>query len=171
MKIKLTKFKPSDFDRLIAWVDSKELLLTIAGTVLTYPLTSAQLIGYMNDPKSLSFNVVDADENKTIGHAEIILTGEDTCKLDKVLIGDKSMRGKGTGDKLMRELLRYSFDELGMNEVELNVYDWNTGAIRCYEKVGFTINPEKIQMTDVDDIHWRALNMTIDKSRWLKEPG
>ena len=166
MKIKLTKFERADFDQLIAWLDTKELLLTIAGTVLTYPLTREQLVNYVNDPKSLSFNVVDVDENKSIGHAEIILTGVDTCKLDKVLIGDKSMRGKGIGDKLMRELLRYSFEELNMNEVELNVYDWNQGAIRCYEKVGFVINPEIVLMTDLDDIHWKTLNMRIDKDKW-----
>jgi RimJ/RimL family protein N-acetyltransferase len=43
----------------------------------------------------------------------------------------------------MNELLDYSFRELDMNEVELNVYDWNIAGIKCYEKVGFVINPNK----------------------------
>jgi RimJ/RimL family protein N-acetyltransferase len=78
------------------------------------------------------------------------------------------LRGQGVGEKLIRELLRYSFEELGMNEVELNVYDWNVGAIHCYEKAGFVINPDKVQYTDVDSIHWKALNMTINRKRWEK---
>ena len=112
--IELTPFKPSDFNRLISWIDSKELLITIAGTVLTYPLTTDQLHTYLADPKSISFNVVDTIQGKTIGHAEIIKTGIGTCKLDKVLIGDKAIRGKGIGEKLINELLDYSFKKLSM---------------------------------------------------------
>jgi RimJ/RimL family protein N-acetyltransferase len=164
--IKLTPFKPSDFDRFISWIDSKELLITIAGTILTYPLTTDQLHAYLNNPNSISFNVVDTIQNKTIGHAEIIKTGIDTCKLDKVLIGDKAIRGKGIGEKLMNELLDYSFRKLDMNEVELNVYDWNVAGIKCYEKVGFVMSPNKRQTTILDNIQWIALNMTIDRKNW-----
>ena len=164
--IELTPFKPSDFDRFISWIDSKELLITIAGTVLTYPLTTDQLHTYLNDSKSISFNVVDIIQSKTIGHAEIIRTGIGTCKLDKILIGDKAIRGKGIGEELMNELLDYSFGKLDINEVELYVYDWNIAGIKCYEKVGFVINPDKIQTTNLDNIEWTALNMTIDRNKW-----
>lgn len=166
--IKLTPFKPSDFNRLISWIDSKELLITIAGTILTYPLTPDQLHAYLVDPKSISFNVVDTIQGKTIGHAEIIKTGIGTCKLDKVLIGDKAIRGKGIGEKLINELLDYSFGKLDIHEVELYVYDWNIGGIKCYEKVGFVINPDKIQTTSLDNIQWNALHTTIDRNKWDK---
>jgi RimJ/RimL family protein N-acetyltransferase len=166
--IKLTPFQPSDFSRLISWIDSKELLITIAGTVLTYPLTTDQLYAYLLDLNSISFNVVDTIQGKTIGHAEIIKTGLGTCKLDKVLIGDKAIRGKGIGEKLINALLDYSFKKLDIKEVELYVYDWNIGGIKCYEKVGFVINPNKIQTTKLEDIQWRALNMTIDRNKWEK---
>ena len=164
--IKLTLFKPSDFDTFISWIDSKELLVAIAGTVLTYPITTDQLHAYLDDSNSISFNVVDTIQNKTIGHAEIIRTGTGTCKLDKILLGDKANRGKGVGEKLMNELLDYSFRTLEMNEVELNVYDWNIAGIKCYEKVGFVINPSKIQTTILDNLQWTALNMTIDRKKW-----
>jgi RimJ/RimL family protein N-acetyltransferase len=34
-------------------------------------------------------------------------------------------------------MLRFAFEQLGMNRVELEVYDFNPRAIRAYEKAGF----------------------------------
>ena len=39
--------------------------------------------------------------------------------------------------------------------------------IRCYEKTGFAFNPEKKFSTKTGDIEWVALNMTIDKNKWI----
>jgi RimJ/RimL family protein N-acetyltransferase len=161
--IKLAAFTIKDFDQLIAWVDSNELLITIAGTYFSYPLTTEQLQKYLNDEKSYSFNIVDTGTNKVIGHAELVNMGSNTLKIDKLLIGDKVQRGKGIGQKVMQELVRYAFEELHTNTVELNVFDWNTSAIRCYEKTGFKINPAKSAMFKVEDKEWLALNMTISK--------
>jgi RimJ/RimL family protein N-acetyltransferase len=167
--IKLEQFQQSDFERLISWIDTKELLITIAGTVFTYPLTFDQLKSYLDDPKSYSFNIVDVAQNKIIGHAEIVLSNDNICKIDKLLIGDRSNRGKGIGQEVINELLKYSFESLGARIVELNVYDWNIGAIRCYEKAGFTKNSGKTFSTQFDDKTWLALNMTIDKEKWINQ--
>jgi len=165
MKIKLTPFEKPDFDRFISWVVDEELLMTIAGFDLKYPVDHTQLSAYLDIPKSLPFNVV-IDENNVIGHAEIIRITDSMCKLDKVLIADKNLRGKGLGEKLMHALLEYSFNEIRMNEVELNVYDWNLSGIRCYEKVGFTKNPGKEQVTEYGSKSWEYFNMSIDKNTW-----
>ncbi len=166
--IKLEPFKHSDFDTLISWINSEKLLIQIAGTIFSYPLTASQLHVYLDDEKSISFKIVDSSQNKTIGHTEIYLTSNESVKLDKLLIGDKSQRGKGIGQLVVEELLKYSFEVLKAKEVELNVYDWNTAGIKCYEKVGFILNPDKKLSTQVHDDTWLALNMTIDKEKWLK---
>lgn len=162
--ITLEPFRQSDFDRLIAWVDNEELLITIAGTVFTFPLTADQLQKYLEDEKSISFNIIS--EEKSIGHAEIQLAEDGTCKIDKLLIGDRSDRGKGIGEKVMSALLKYAFDKLPVHTVELNVFDWNTAGIRCYEKVGFTINPGKTSNFEVKGNTWLALNMLIRREHW-----
>jgi RimJ/RimL family protein N-acetyltransferase len=171
--IALTPFQPSDFPALIAWIDNKELLVQIAGTVLTWPLTDAQLQTYLDDPRSIAFNIVDTEKHKTIGHAEIYLTGDGTCKIDKLLIGDRSNRGKGLGLQVIHELLTYSFEKLPVHTVELNVYDWNIAGIKCYIKAGFTANPDKKLFTRTGDINWTAFNMTMQKEEWvaMKNPG
>ena len=52
-------------------------------------------------------------------------------------ISDPAYRGKGYGTEAMRLLLRYAFDVLNLNRLNLNVVSHNDRAIRSYEQVGF----------------------------------
>jgi len=54
-----------------------------------------------------------------------------------VYIGDRSKWGKGLGTEALRLVLAQAFATLGLNRIELNVFDFNQRAIRSYEKVGF----------------------------------
>jgi RimJ/RimL family protein N-acetyltransferase len=54
-----------------------------------------------------------------------------------IFIGDKDYRNRGYGTDATITLLRYAFEQLGLNRVELEVYAFNPRAIRAYEKAGF----------------------------------
>ena len=161
--IRLEPFRPSDFDLFISWIDSRELLLQIAGPYFSYPLTAIQLHQYLDDIKSLAFQVIEESSGKAIGHAEIILQGHQVCKLDKVLIGDKENRGKGMGQHLIARLLDYCFLLLDAETVELLVYDWNVSAIKTYEKAGFAIVDNDHMRMEIDGVVWKVFKMTIKK--------
>jgi RimJ/RimL family protein N-acetyltransferase len=161
--IKLEPFTEKDFERLTAWVDSKELLITIAGNYFSYPLTAHQLRAYLDDEKSYSFNIIDTDENKIIGHAEICKSSYEIFKIDKLLIGDTISRGKKLCRPIMQALVDYAFIQLHASVIELYVFNWNIPAIKCYEKTGFVINADKTSLFEAGDKKWTALNMTIEK--------
>ena len=163
--IRLEKFGREHYDDLISWVDSEEALMQFAGPLFTYPLTREQLDKSLEEPNRIAFRLVDIDSGKGIGHAEIYLL-EETAKIGRILIGDMEQRGKGLCPQIVRLLLNYAFTHLNRNTIELNVFDWNLGAIRCYEKVGFTINPEKTLLRKVKDQNWTAINMRIDRSTY-----
>lgn len=157
--IRLEPFKQEDFKRLISWIDSEELLIQFAGAIFTYPLTEEQLKSYLEDSNRFAFKVIDTRFDNAIGHAEIYQTENSTAKICRVLIGDQSLRGKGFGQELIRELVSFSINQLQIPSVELNVYDWNTAAIRCYEKVGFVLDPERFTMMTVNGKPWKSMNM------------
>lgn len=167
--IKLTPFTQKEFDKLISWIDNEELLITIAGSVFSFPLTRNQLQKYLDDEKSHSFNIVDLSNDQVIGHAEIVLSGDNMYKIDKLIVGDKSNRGKGIGQYVINELLDYAFTKLNAGTVELNVFDWNIAGIKCYEKCGFIMNPAKQATFKAGDETWTALNMTVEKENWLNK--
>lgn len=54
-----------------------------------------------------------------------------------IFLGERSRWGKGLGSDALRLALRYGFDELSLERVELHVFGFNKRAIRSYEKVGF----------------------------------
>ena len=112
---------------------------------------------------------MQVSNNTTIGHAEILVSGEGLYKIDKLIIGDESNRGKGIGQQVIQKLLSYCFTILNAKVVELNVFSWNIGGIRCYEKCGFKLNPNQSATFNFDDRNWTAYNMTINRANWINQ--
>lgn len=54
-----------------------------------------------------------------------------------VSIGDPADTGRGHGSDMLRALLGWAFDTLRLHRIWLDVYDFNPGARRVYERVGF----------------------------------
>jgi RimJ/RimL family protein N-acetyltransferase len=161
--IKLEPFTKNDFSRLVSWVKNEEELIQFAGPFFTFPLTEDQLEKYLEDKNRFAYKVIEIISNQTIGHCEIYLT-EVSAKLCRILIGEKSFRGKGFGSEVVTLLVEKCFNEFSYSHAELNVYDWNTSAIKCYEKAGFVVNPKKSKTIEVNNKIWTSINMFIKKS-------
>ena len=54
-----------------------------------------------------------------------------------IVIGDKDFHNKGIGTEAINLLIKYSFERANLNKIELDVHEFNSGGIRCYEKCGF----------------------------------
>lgn len=53
------------------------------------------------------------------------------------MIGEPSCRDKGYGTETTRLILDYAFTSLGLHNVMLTVYEFNTAGLKVYEKAGF----------------------------------
>lgn len=163
--IELIKLEQSDFETFKSWIDEKDDLFQFAGPMFNFPVTNAQLERYITDERRIVFKVVLADTKRMIGNAE--LNFENTLpRLSRILIGDLDNRNKGIGIHIVNKLLEKLFVNREFEKADLNVFDWNKAAIRCYKKVGFVVNPDLVYHHNNDGINWTALNMTITKSVW-----
>lgn len=54
-----------------------------------------------------------------------------------IFIGDKSGRNKGYGTEAVRLILEYGFKYLNLNNINLDVMEFNERAQACYKKCGF----------------------------------
>ncbi len=54
------------------------------------------------------------------------------------LIVKEAKRGNGIGEALYRQVMKFAFDR-GLKRVAWDVLDWNTGAIRFYERSGANV--------------------------------
>ncbi|MBB6370484.1 GNAT family N-acetyltransferase [Chryseobacterium shigense] len=161
--IQLQPFTTEDSSELISKIKDKRMLLQFAGPAYHFPLTKEQLKNDLETENRFLFIVFDETGQKAIGHAQIFLK-ERTFLLGRILIWDESNRGKGYGKKIVQNLLQYGFTHFDRETAELNVYDWNTGAIECYKKAGFEIDPKISSEVSIDNELWLSLNMKINKN-------
>lgn len=85
-----------------------------------------------------TFFIVKKEDNKligTIGLHEINPINR-TATLG-IFIGEKDGRNKGYGTEAIKLILEYSFKYLNLNNIKLDVLEFNPRAIACYKKCGF----------------------------------
>jgi RimJ/RimL family protein N-acetyltransferase len=169
--IRLQPFDRPDFEKLISWIDNENLLVQVAGRQLTFPVTVEQLINSQLDPRRHAFSIVDFASSRPVGHCELYLLDQ-SAKIDRLIIGDPAMRGKGLCKAVIHLLLDYGFNVLSQERIELNVFDWNKAAIRCYENAGLRKNVHGNMVFEMNGEPWTAFNMSIDRSTYrTKIPG
>jgi RimJ/RimL family protein N-acetyltransferase len=90
----------------------------------------------IHDPARRSFAItLDGVHVGNVGLKDLDeLHGRSECFIE---IGDENARGRGVGVQAMRELMRYAYGDLGLHALRLGVFEFNTPAIRLYERLGF----------------------------------
>lgn len=168
--IKLESFKKSDFKQLINWINSEEFLIQWSGNAFTFPLDEQQLEKYIESANTLAFKVVDEETSDVIGHISLgqIDNINKSARIGKVLVGNTKMRGRSIGKHMMRAVLHIAFDELKLHRVTLGVYDFNTSAISCYEKIGFVKEGLLRESKRVGETYWNLWEMSMLEYEWKK---
>ncbi len=166
--IKLEPFKRSDFKQLINWIDSEGFLIQWSGNAFTYPLHEQQLEKYIESENTLAFKVIDEETKEVIGHISLgqIDNINKSARIGKVLVGDTRMRGRSIGKNMMKAVLHIAFDELKLHRVTLGVYDFNTSAISCYEKIGFVKEGVLRESKKVGETYWNLWEMSMLEYEW-----
>lgn len=85
-----------------------------------------------------SFAIVRLEDDKLIGTVGL----ESISHIHRgatlgIFIGDKDGRNKGYGTEAIRLILDYGFNYLNLNNIKLDVMEFNDRAIACYRKCGF----------------------------------
>lgn len=175
--VKLEHFGKEDFKQLMEWINDEHLITNWAGSLFRYPLTEESLDWYIKDTNDLHtsdafvYKAIDTQLGKTIGHISLggISKKNNAARISRVLIGNTTERGKGYCTKMVSAVLKIGFDEMKLHRISLGVYDFNTSAIRCYEKAGFV---KEGLMRDVlkydENTYWSLYEMSILEDEWQK---
>jgi RimJ/RimL family protein N-acetyltransferase len=65
-------------------------------------------------------------------------------------IEDRSRLGLGLGTEAIRLVLRYAFETLKLHRISVRVIDYNTRALRAYQKCGFVVEGRERETAFVD---------------------
>ncbi|MFC2542383.1 MAG: GNAT family N-acetyltransferase [Leptotrichia hofstadii] len=130
---------------IVKWTNEKgkDFLEQWAGASLDFPLTESQI----DDLKDI-YSIFC--ENEFIGVIQKIRKEMDNVHIGRFLINPE-LTGKGLGKRALIEFINLIFQDEDVNSITLNVFDYNAGAKKLYEKVGFKVvnvteNPMKKYM-------------------------
>lgn len=84
---------------------------------------------------SIIFSMIEKETNKFIGNIEIMRINNNIGEMGIAITPNQ--QNKHFGQEAIKRFIEYSFNDLGLDGLELNVFSFNSRGIRCYEKVGF----------------------------------
>lgn len=76
-------------------------------------------------------------------------------------------QGKGYGSEAIRWALDYAFRKAGLHKVRVRAFEWNVGAIKLYERIGFKHEGRERESLWHEGRFWDGIEMgMIDREWW-----
>lgn len=89
------------------------------------------------DPHRIVFGLRERAGGTSIGDSRLAPGPGSGRARFSIMIGDGRFRGMGIGTEATALVCRYGFEELGLDEIQLEVDPANEPAVRAYAAVGF----------------------------------
>jgi len=169
--LRFRPFERMDFPRILQAMDTPQALMQWAGPLFAFPVDEAQLESYRlsaeQQPAPRRIFTACLSGGEAVGHIELNEIDGYSARLCRVFI-KPSRRGQGLGRAMVRQALHVAFDELGLERVDLGVFDFNTAAIRCYRAEGFVREGHLRRARRVGQEVWDLDLMAILRDDWLR---
>jgi RimJ/RimL family protein N-acetyltransferase len=172
--ITLVPFAPAHFDPLISWFRNEAEAVQWAGATVTFPLDHEQLQAMLDEtldelPQRLAW--MAACENRLVGHLQLAFDWRNGIgRLARVGIAPAE-RGHGFAAAMLGEVVERAFAMPGIERLELNVFSFNTPALRAYERLGFVREGVRRSSARVGSERWDTVMMGLLKAEYRSEPG
>ena len=125
-----------------------------------------------HSPTDDSFAIHLMGEEEPIGVISLMNISEANASAElSVIVGHPEDRHQGYGAEAISLILRYGFEDLGLNRVGLSVFEFNEEAISTYEKLGFRAEGRLRKAVKRDDAFYDAILMGISRSEWEAPPS
>lgn len=150
---------PEDQTTFQHWLAMSEELRTLIDAP-SIPTMEDQMrwLERSQEPDRCFFSILTYPEGVLIGNAGFVaIDREQKSAQFRITIGNPDSWGKGYGSEVLSLLLRFGFEEMGLERIWLRVLPGNTRAIRMYERAGL------IPVGDDDG----KIRMAIDRSSFL----
>ena len=148
IKLRLRKYD-GHFDFAWPWYQDPETVRLVDGKTEPYSMERVEkMYTYLNAHGELYFIEIFRN-NLWTPVGDVTFWQKDM----PIVIGDPSLRGMGLGTKVVCCLVRRGI-QLGYKELFVDeIYDYNTGSRRCFEKAGF----KPYEKTEKGWKYWREL--------------
>ena len=136
--IYLSPRNTEDIEKFTEWLNDFETTDYIgrSGAIMTIEKEKEYLESHSGD--EACFVIVRLSDDEVIGTVGL----EKISHLKRIatlgiFIGDKESRNKGYGTEAIKLILEYGFKYLNLNNIKLDLMEFNERALACYKKCGF----------------------------------
>lgn len=152
------------------WFQDLEFLQLLGKGALMQFTEQDETEWYERQSKSTAdyqFAIYTCDDDNVIGTTALqSIHWRNRMAMFGIAIGDKNYWGKGYGREATRLMLRFGFIELNLHRIWLQVFAFNTRAIRAYEQVGFVHEVRLRESIYRDGRYHDIYQMSILRDEW-----
>lgn len=161
-RIYLSPRNNEDIEKFTEWLNDFE--------TTDYIGKSSQIITLDGEKKYLEesinngfmFSIITMNEDKVIGRISLVHINYIDRKANLgILIGDKKHRENGYGTEAIRLILDYGFNYLNLNNIKLDLMEFNERALACYQKCGFKEYGRRRKCNFVNGKYYDTIEMDI----------
>ena len=138
--ILLRAIEEDDLKSLHKWSNDQETQYWLGG----WHLPSSEIVmqdwlkRITKDNNNVRF-AIDHNELGFVGTANLVeINWKDRNATHGILLGEKEIRGKGIGVDVVTTIMKYAFEELGLQRLDTTIIEYNSASIKLYiEKCGW----------------------------------
>lgn len=161
-RIYLSPRSIEDAEQFTEWLNDFETTDYLGRSDILTTLEGEKKYLEENSNPEATFVIVTLEDNKMIGTVSLerINWLNRTATLG-VFIGDKEYRSKGYGTEAIKLLLEYGFKYMNLNNIKLDLMEFNERALKCYQKCGFKEYGRRRKCRFINGKYYDSISMDI----------
>ncbi len=140
-RLRLRQLEPADLELVLLWRNDPVIRKWFfSEDPITWEQHRNWYARYLENETDIAFIAEDvAGLYEPVGVAALyrIDTARGTAEFGRLMVGNARAKGQGFGFEIVGALSAFGFERLGLNAIDLEVFEHNAAAIKIYEKAGF----------------------------------
>jgi len=168
--VSIRKITEDDTDNIIKWRNNPDVNINF---IYRRPLTKEDHLNWLHNKVNTGmvaqFIIYSEKLGRDVGSVYLRDIDNNYRKAEYgIFIGEECARGHGIGSKAAKLILKYGFEELGLNRIFLRVFARNERAIASYKKAGFVYEGLFRQDVILDGVKEDVVFMSILREDYEK---
>lgn len=160
--IYLSPMNTEDYEIFTEWMNDFNTTDYIGRSCFNTTLESEKGFLEKNSKGQMRFMIVRLEDDIAIGTISL----DCMCNINRratlgIFIGDRNGRNKGYGTEAIRLLLDYGFNYLNLNNINLDLIEFNERALACYKKCGFKEYGRRRKSNFINGKYYDTIKMDI----------
>ena len=161
-RIYLSPKSGEDAEKFTEWLNDFETTDYLGRSHRTVTLQDEKEYLEKNGEKKSTFAIVEKNTDKLLGTVGL----HDLDYINRtstlgIFIGDKDYRSKGYGAEAINLILDFGFNYLNLNNIKLDLMDFNERALKCYKKCGFREYGRRRKCKFINGKYYDSISMDI----------